>query len=91
MDFAYPKSYFAQKIGFTELLRKFFDSIAKHCSRHRLISRQKILLQKIFITLSHFAEQPAHSFVDKIVLMVEQNVRNGQAVIKLIMADKLRT
>ena len=68
--------------------REPLNGIPKHGPRHFFI----VLLEELFfgehITLAHFAQHPSYSLVNKIVIVLQKDLRDPERVIKIILFDK---
>ena len=76
------------QIGFALRFGEFLDGVAEHRTRHRPIARREVGHQRRLVALAGFAEQPADGFVNEVMRVLPEDVRDGEGVLQLPVADE---
>ena len=78
-----------REVTLPQRLRKPLDGIAEHRARHALrVTPQELFLDRA-VALADFSEHPAHSLVNEIVRIIEQEPRDTESRVKLTALDVL--
>ena len=72
----------------TDVGRELLDGVAEGGTRHRFVAWSQIGNKGGLVVLAYLAQEPAHSLVDQVVRVMQEDVGNGQTVIVLVMTDK---
>ena len=76
------------EVGPALRLGEFLDGVAQHGAGHGLVAGLQVSLQSRLVAFSRFAEEPADGFVDEVVGVVQEDVRDGEGVAELPVADE---
>ena len=66
--------YCATQIFFAFVFGKFLNRIAQHRAWHRFIVLFEEFFFGLLISFSYFPQHPADCFVDKVVLVVDEDI-----------------